>query len=202
MQLCKGLFFRSYKKIYTFFIRQLWKSQRKLLKHIGIGSSVLNLPNIVGYRYISIGDYFYAGRDVRIEAWDKYLHQVFDPEIIIGNNVTFTDRCYLSCISRIEIGDGVLLGRDVFITDNSHGETSQISIEKKPILRDLTTKGPVKIGNNVWVGRQVTIFSGVSIGENSIIGANSVVNKSIPANCVAVGNPAVVIKEMVSESNS
>ena len=67
-------------------------------------------------------------------------------------------------------------------------------IDIPPAKRSLTSKGPVKIGKNVWVCRQVTILSGVSIGENSIIGANSVVNKDIPPNCVAAGNPAVVVK--------
>lgn len=53
---------------------------------------------------------------------------------------------------------------------------------------------PVEIGNNVWIGGGSILLPGVTIGENSVIGAGSVVNRSIPANCVAVGNPCRVIR--------
>lgn len=172
----------------------LWKSQRKRFAHIGTGGTVLEPLSVIGYEYIHIGNNFIAGKDVRIEAWTEYKDQTFDPEVIIGNNVTFTDRCYISCIEKIEIFDGVLLGRDVFITDNSHGSSTLKMLELLPIQRPLCSKGPVIIDRNVWIGRQVTILSGVTIGENSIIGANSVVNKDIPANCIAAGNPAKIIK--------
>lgn len=172
----------------------VWKSQRKKIKQIGKASSVLEPLYIIGYEYISIGDSFYAGKDVRIEAWDNYKGQVFSPRVHIGNNVTFTDRCYLSCIDSIDIGNGVLLGRDVFITDNSHGDSSTQMI-MPPIQRPLTSKGSVRIGDNVWVGRQSTILSGVTIGNNSIIGANTLVNRDVPANCVAVGNPLRIIRK-------
>lgn len=57
---------------------------------------------------------------------------------------------------------------------------------------------PIKIGNNVWIGGNVIVLPGVTIGDNSVIGAGSVVNKDIPANVVAVGNPCKVIKELKS----
>jgi acetyltransferase-like isoleucine patch superfamily enzyme len=52
------------------------------------------------------------------------------------------------------------------------------------------------IGNNVWIGAGVQILPGVSIGDNSVIGAGSIVNKSIPANVLAVGNPCRVVREI------
>lgn len=55
---------------------------------------------------------------------------------------------------------------------------------------------PVKIEDNVWIGGGVIILPGVTIGRNSVIGAGSVVNKSIPENCVAVGNPCRVIRRI------
>ena len=116
--------------------------------------------------------------------------------IYIGNDVTVTDRCHISCIDRVTVGDGVLLGRDVYISDNSHGDTTGEMADIPPKKRPLTTKGPVKIGNNVWIGRQVTVLSGVTIGDGAVIGANSVVNRDIPANCVAAGNPAQMIRKM------
>ncbi len=55
---------------------------------------------------------------------------------------------------------------------------------------------PITIGDNVWLGGGVIVLPGVTIGENSVIGAGAVVTKDIPANCVAVGNPARVIKSI------
>lgn len=55
---------------------------------------------------------------------------------------------------------------------------------------------PVKIGKNVWIGSNSTILPGVTIGDNAIIGAGSVVTKDIPADMIAVGNPAKVIRSI------
>lgn len=190
----EGIIYRTYSLFHKKARNMLWKSQRRALKYIGPDSAVFELPYISGYQYIEIGTNFYCGKDVRLEAWDKYGNQEFTPSIVVGNNVTFTDRCYLSCINQIIIGDGVLFGRDVFIADNSHGDSSEPMLAIAPKKRPLTSKGPVKIGNNVWIGRNVTILSGVTIGDNAIIGANSLVNKDIPENCVAAGNPAKPIQ--------
>ena len=192
----KGKLLKLRNAIHNRWTRILWNSQKKELKEIGSGSSVSGLPVISGAEHIRIGERFFCGQDVRMEAWTKYGEQQFDPEIHIGNDVTVTDRCYLSCIDRIEIGDGVLLGREVYISDNSHGNTDRSILGVPPKVRPLTSKGPVVIGKNVWIGRQTTILPGVSIGENAVIGANSVVNKDIPANCIAAGNPAKVIRRV------
>ena len=55
---------------------------------------------------------------------------------------------------------------------------------------------PITIGNDVWLGGNVTILPGVTIGDNVVIGAGSVVTKDIPSNCVAVGNPCKPIKKL------
>ncbi|MBQ4059178.1 MAG: hypothetical protein IJD40_09635 [Lachnospiraceae bacterium] len=65
-----------------------------------------------------------------------------------------------------------------------------------PVQRKLSSKGPVKIGKNVWIGRCTSILSGVTIGDNVIVGANSVVTHDIPDNCMAVGVPAKIIKRL------
>ncbi|MBR4745404.1 MAG: hypothetical protein IK070_01685, partial [Clostridia bacterium] len=64
----------------------------------------------------------------------------------------------------IIIGDALLTGRWVTITDNSHGDTSIECLKLKPIARSIVSKGPVKIGNNVWIGDKATILPNVTIG--------------------------------------
>ena len=92
------------------------------------------------------------------------------------------------------IGNNVLLGHAVYISDNNHGMSNSDALKIPPVERQLYSKGAVRIGNNVWIGRHVCIMPGVTIGDNCIIGANSVVTKDVPANCVAVGLPAQIIK--------
>lgn len=145
---------------------------------------------------ITIGDNFYAEFNLRLQAWEEYKGQSFSPEIIIGNHVSMMENCQVSCCSKISIGDGVLFGANVFVTDNFHGDNSNDQMSIPPIDRPLDVKVEVIIGNNVWVGRNVCIMPGVHIGDGAVIGANSVVTHDVPAYCVAVGAPARVIKSI------
>jgi acetyltransferase-like isoleucine patch superfamily enzyme len=92
------------------------------------------------------------------------------------------------------LGNGVLTGRWLTITDNSHGKIDSESFLVPPVKRFLYSPGAVLVDENVWIGDKVTILPNVHIGKNVIIGANAVVTKDIPANCVAAGNPAKIIK--------
>lgn len=112
----------------------------------------------------------------------------FGKNITIGKNVFFNVNCCFQDRGGIIIGDGVFIGQNVIISTLNHGFD----------LPDRNTTYPSKviIGNNVWIGSGANILPGVSIGDNSIIGAGSVVIKDIPANSVAVGIPAKVIKNL------
>ncbi|MCJ7826813.1 MAG: sugar O-acetyltransferase [Demequinaceae bacterium] len=93
-------------------------------------------------------------------------------------------------VAPITIGNDVLIGPNVQFLTPSH----PIDPERR---RDkLESAKPIVIGNNVWLGGGVIVLGGVTIGENSIIGAGAVVTKDIPANVIAVGNPARVIREV------
>ena len=152
--------------------------------------------SINGAKHIKIGNNFYAGKDIILDAWEVHGEQKFNPEIDIGDNVSLNDNVHISAIDYIKIGNNVLFGRNVFITDNSHGASDLNDILIAPEKRDLSSKGPVIIGDNVWIGRGVVILSGVKIGDNAVIGANSVVTKSVPKNCVVAGAPAKIIKKV------
>lgn len=160
------------------------------------GRVFLKMPfYVLGHKYITIGDGFVADAGFRIECWDKYNNQIFTPSVIIGDNVSFNYRCHIGCINQIIIGNNVLFGSQVLITDHSHGGENDEQ-EITPKMKNLYSKGPVIIEDNVWIGEGVCILPNVRIGANSVIGANAVVIKDIPPYSVAVGNPARVVKKM------
>lgn len=128
----------------------------------------------------------------RIEAWTSYAGEKFNPIIEIGKNVHVGVNCHITAIKGIQIGDVVLFGSNVLVSDNNHGGFSK-DYALPPIKRQLNSKGETIIGNKVWLGDNVVVLSGVKIGNNSIIGANSVVTKDIPSFSIAVGSPAKVI---------
>ena len=108
--------------------------------------------------------------------------------IHIGKGVFINAGCKLQDQGGIYIGDNCLLGHNTVIATLNHGMLPQ---ERGDIL-----PRPVHIGNNVWIGSGSIILPGVTIGDNAVIGAGSVVTKDIPADTVAVGSPASVIRSI------
>jgi maltose O-acetyltransferase len=90
----------------------------------------------------------------------------------------------------------VTFGDHVFIAPNCSFYTAGHPINATERNEGLEYAHPITIGNNVWIGGNVVVLPGVSIGDNSIIGAGSIVNKSIPENVIAVGNPCKVVKRI------
>lgn len=88
----------------------------------------------------------------------------------------------------------VTFGDNVFIGPNCGFYTPEHPLQAEERNKGLEYASPITIGNNVWLGGNVCVLSGVTIGNNVVIGAGSVVTKNIPSNCVAVGNPCKVIK--------
>lgn len=173
-----------------------WKSASRKLRSVGKDSSVGSGLQLRGAKYIEIGDNFTAGKGLTLQAWDSFEGESFNPEIVIGNNVMLTDYVQISATRKVVLGDNLLVGQNVYISDNSHGKADCSAVGIPPINRPLTSKGPVIIGKNVWIGRGAVILSGVTIGDNAIIGANSVVTRDVPENCVVAGAPAKFIKNL------
>lgn len=123
----------------------------------------------------------------------------YSPVILLGDNVSIGDESQITSINRIVIGSGVLTGKKVLITDNAHGQFNETDLSKKPLEREMFSKGPVIIKDNVWIGEKATILAGVTIGTGCIIGANSVVTKDIPDYCIVAGAPARIIKRISDE---
>lgn len=154
------------------------------------------LSLLEGAKYISIGKNSSIQRLTYLTAWDKYGLQQFTPEIIIGENCDIGAFNHFTCINKIVIGDGLLTGKWVTITDNSHGTTEIQTLQVAPKSRNLWSKGPVIIGNNVWIGDKATILPGVTIGDGVIVAANSVVTHDIPPYSMVAGVPAKIIKQL------
>ena len=124
--------------------------------------------------------------------------EVCSPEgsLEIGDGTSIGEYSHITAAGKVSIGNNVLTGRFVLITDNSHGTAvSREELQIPPLSRPVCFNGAVIIEDNVWLGDRVTILPGVHIGQGCIIGANSVVTKDIPAFSVAVGNPCRVIKQ-------
>jgi maltose O-acetyltransferase len=93
-------------------------------------------------------------------------------------------------VGRITIGDDVQIGPSVQLLTATH------PVEAEPRLAKWEGSWPITIANNVWLGGGVIVCPGVTIGENTVIGAGAVVVRDLPANVVAVGNPARVVRHL------
>lgn len=127
-----------------------------------------------------------------------------------GNKLLIEQPFFCDYGYNIEVGDNfyanhnlvILDPASVIIGDNVHiGPNCGIYTASHPVEYEIRNKGfeyaeAITIGNNVWIGGNVTILPGVVIGDNVVIGAGSVVNKDIPSDCIAVGNPCKAIKSL------
>ena len=177
-----------YNKLYT-------ERMKKVFASVGDNAYIMSNIYVRGGQKIIIGNNFYCYWGVRIETYSCHNGMKFNPQIIIGNNVSINPDCHIGAINRIEIHDGVLMASRVFITDHFHGKINREELLVSPQKRILFAKGTVIIKKNAWLGEGVAVMPGVSMGENSVIGANAVVTKDIPDNSIAVGIPAKVIKQ-------
>lgn len=111
-----------------------------------------------------------------------------------GCNIRIGARTFVNCnltaldVAAITIGEDCQIGPNVQLLTPTH------PLEPQPRRDKLEAALPITLGANVWLGGGVIVCPGVTIGDNSVVGAGSVVTKDIPANVVAVGNPARVVR--------
>lgn len=174
------------------FLYTAWLSRE--FKMIEQTSLVKHPIKVIGGKHIQIGNKTVIGKNCVLSAFEKVCNHSFSPEIVIGNSVNIGDDSHITAVNKIIIGNNVLTGKKITITDNSHGNTTLGFLNQPPNERIPYSKGPVVIEDNVWIGDKATILPGVTIGKSAIIGANSVVTKDIPENAVAGGIPAKILK--------
>ena len=113
-----------------------------------------------------------------------------------GHNITIGDGSWVNFgLTALDVAP-IVIGQDVLIGPNCSLYTAIHPTEPGPRRAKWESAAPIALGDNVWLGGSVVVCPGVTIGENSIIGAGAVVTRDIPANSIAVGNPARVIRAL------
>lgn len=158
------------------------------------GARLVRRPAYVrGHRHMRWGRGFTTGVGLRLDAFPASDRVVLH----IGDHVQVNDHVHIAAIEQVHIGDHTLIASKVFIADHHHGEyrvaDQASSPEVPPDQRPLVAR-PVHIGQRVWIGEHVCVMPGVTIGDGAIIGAGSVVTHDVPPGCIAVGNPARIVR--------
>lgn len=165
--------------------------------HWGKGSHIdRKAMKLVGLQYVSVGERTSIASGIQLTAWDSHNGNRYTPSIVIGNRCAIRNNAHITAVNSITIGDDLMTGTNVLITDNSHGQSTREHMSLPFNERPVFSKGSVVIGNKVWLGNNVCVMPGVTIGDGAIIGANSVVTHDVPAYAVAAGIPAKVIKQL------
>ncbi|HEY0216306.1 MAG TPA: sugar O-acetyltransferase [Cellulomonas sp.] len=151
---------------------------------------------------------FRAAYDEDPDAGQAVLHELFGAVgagthvrapvyVDYGSRVTVGARTFINMgltaldVAPISIGDDCQIGPHVQLLTPTH------PVDPQPRRDKLEAARPITIGDNVWLGGGVVVCPGVTIGDNAVIGAGAVVTRDIPANVVAVGNPARVVRENI-----
>jgi acetyltransferase-like isoleucine patch superfamily enzyme len=172
-----------YKLKYSFFRRRTI---------FGKGFRVRGSLKIKGPGKVIIGDnVFIDGRGHPVTPFTYSKNAI----ISIGSNC-FINGTRFGCQKEIVIGDYAILGDARILDTDFHSIypnrwSSDAIVESKPII----------VGRNVWIGAASAILKGVKIGDNSVVGFGAIVLKDVPPNCVAAGNPAKVIKSLMSNDS-
>jgi serine acetyltransferase len=148
---------------------------------------------LFGEQSIHVGTGCLLGPYVSLSAGVSPLDIRDQPVVRIGDRCLIGKGTGIVGHESIVIGDDVWTGHHVYITDANHGY-QDVDV---PIGRQFAAPRPVRIGSASWLGHGSIVLGGVEIGRHVVVGAGSVVTESVPDYCVAVGNPARVIRRYV-----
>ena len=119
-----------------------------------------------------------------------------DAKVRIGEGTFLNIAVMVAAAQLVEIGSHCMLANGCFVTDANH----RFDDPDTPVpWQGFSSKGPTRIGENVWLGANVVVTSGVTIGKRCVIGANSVVTQDIPPFSIAAGAPAKVLRAVTYE---
>lgn len=151
--------------------------------------SLCYIKNTITRPTILVGEYTYYDDPVDSEHFEEHVTHHYD---FIGDKLIIGKFCAIAkSVEFIMNGANHAMDRVSTYPFNIMGGGWEASV---PTMEELPLKGDTVIGNDVWVGQNVTFLPGVHVGDGAIIGANSVVAKDVPAYAVAVGNPCRVVK--------
>jgi acetyltransferase-like isoleucine patch superfamily enzyme len=171
-----------------------WYVQRFIrphFDHLGVSPMVVQPRTCAVHgKHIRAGDYLHlishAAKPVLLTTWSS---KQSTGKIEIGNYCLIAPGVEITSAVGIQIGDNCMIAQECILSDcDWHGTYNR--------TRPFHCSGAIKLEENVWLGARVIICKGVTIGANSIIGAGAVVTKDIPANVIAAGNPARVVKHI------
>lgn len=128
-----------------------------------------------------------VGQDSLIEL---PFYCVYGQNIHLGDHVYLNVQCTILDCNTVHIGHHVMIGPNVQIYTAAHDLRAAARIQGWEVAK------PIVIEDNVWIGGGAILLPGVNIGRNAVIGAGAVVTRNVPANMVAVGNPARVLREI------
>jgi acetyltransferase-like isoleucine patch superfamily enzyme len=118
-------------------------------------------------------------------------------KIHIGLGTYINRNTMLDATELVEIGRDCAIGPGCYLTDHDHGMDPSLPPLGQPMI-----SAPTRLGNEVWLGAHVIVLKGVTIGARAVVGAGSVVTKDIPADAVAIGAPARVVRLRSGKTNA
>lgn len=169
---------------------------KHLFGAIGPCSTICKPMRLCGLKNVCVGRHFRMREFGRMETISEYEGKVFNPKIVIGDDVGIEQGLHMVCADSIIIGDKTTMSAYVTVMDCTH---SYNSINENVLNQELITK-PVVIGESCFIGIGGVLLPGTHLGNHCTVGSNAVVTGIWPDYCILVGAPAKCIKRYDVES--